>query len=106
MIATTAAAVAVFVTVAVEAADQTVAADVMPDLAFAQPSYLAVADFVAVAAIVAAAVKSAAVDVPTFVVDVVAVVAAAGAGSVTGWQLAADFEPWMLVAAAAAFDSG
>ena len=103
MIATTAAAVAIFVAVAAEAADQTVAADVMPDLALAQPSYLTVADFAAVAAIVVAEVKAAAVDVPTFVVDV----AADGAGAATGWQLAADFESWMVVAAAdAAFDSG
>lgn len=103
MIAATAAAVAVFVAVAVEAADQTVAADLMPDLALVQPSYLTVADFAAVAAIVVAEVKAAAVDVPTFVVDVA--VAADGAGAATGWQLAADFESWM-VAAAAAFDSG
>ena len=103
MIATTAAAVAIFVAVAAEAADQTVAADVMPDLALAQPSYLTVADFAAVAAIVVAEVKAAAVDVPTFVVDVA--VAADGAGAATGWQLAADFESWIVVAAAA-FDSG
>ena len=100
MIATTAAAVAIFVAVAVEAADHTVAADVAPDLALAQPSYLTVADFAAVAAIVVAEVKAAAVDVPTFVVDVAVAVAADGAGAATGWQLAADFESWMVVAAA------
>lgn len=103
MTTTTAAAVAIFVAVAVEAADQTVVADVVPDLALAWPSYLTVADFAAVAAIVVAEVKAAAVDVPTFVVAVA--VAADGAGAATGWQLADDFESWM-VAAAAAFDSG
>lgn len=39
MIAMTAAAVAISATVAVEAADQTVAAAELPDLALAQPSY-------------------------------------------------------------------
>ena len=81
MIATTAAAVAISVTVGAEAVDQTVAAAELPDLALVQPSYL-VADFAAVAGIAAAEVKAAAVDVATFVVDAAA---ADGAGAAAGW---------------------
>lgn len=106
MIARTAAAVAIFAIVATEAADQTVEAAELPDLALVQPSYLAVADFAVVAAIAVAEVKAAAAVV-TFVVVAAAAAGGGGAGAAAGWKQADDFEPWMLpAAAAAAFDSG